>query len=165
MQFDQIVGKVGHLPFISIGNARYLYNLILEERLTRVLELGIAHGTATCYIAAANEELGGGTVTAVDLKNVNFRPTAEEQLERTGLNQFVELYRMQTGYSWFLHDEIKKLTKDGNCRPKNWTIDSGAFFCVDKILKEGGWIIFDDYYWTRVLRNPEVSATGRERCR
>ena len=31
--------------------------------------------------------------------------------------------------------------------PKNWTIDGFAFFLVDKMLKEGGWIIFDDYLW------------------
>lgn len=32
--------------------------------------------------------------------------------------------------------------------PKNWTIDGGAFFMVDKILKDDGWLIFDDYLWT-----------------
>jgi hypothetical protein len=32
--------------------------------------------------------------------------------------------------------------------PKNWTIDGAAFFMADKLMKAGGWIIFDDYDWT-----------------
>jgi predicted O-methyltransferase YrrM len=44
---------IGNVPFFSKGNAHFLYHLILEESLTNVLELGIAHGVATCYVAAA----------------------------------------------------------------------------------------------------------------
>ena len=32
--------------------------------------------------------------------------------------------------------------------PKNWTIDSSSFFLCNKILKDKGWIIWDDYSWT-----------------
>jgi hypothetical protein len=45
----------------------------------------------------------------------------------------------------------------GRCEPiydfcfidgaKNWTIDGCAFFLVDKLLKPGGWILFDDLNW------------------
>ena len=65
---------------------------------------------------------------------------------------------MQTGYTWFLHDNILRNTSHGICReeydlcvidgPKNWTIDGAAFFFADKLLKPRGWIIFDDYDWT-----------------
>jgi len=151
---------VKDVPFIKPINARYLYDLILKEKLTRILELGIGLGTATCTMAAALDELGGGKITAVDLIEAKsiFNPSAEEQLGKSRLSHLVQISRMQTGYTWFLHDEIKRLTENDLCQPeydlcvidgpKNWTIDGCAFFLVDKVLKENGWIIFDDYQWT-----------------
>jgi predicted O-methyltransferase YrrM len=171
MKFDEIASIVGKVPFISRKNSRYLYDLILRERLTSLLELGIAHGTATCFMAAALQELGEGTVTAVDLIEAadSFRPSAEEQLERAGLTDFARVVRTQTGYTWFLHDEIARNTADGMCRevydlciidgPKNWTIDGAAFFFVDKLLKLNGWIIFDDYHWTYASANAIRDST------
>lgn len=158
MKFEDVRGRVGRVPFISPQHARELHEMILCERPAQILELGIAHGTATCYMAAALEEIGEGRITAVDLKGTEFSPSAEEQLESCGLTPLVDVVRMQTGYSWFLHDEIRRQTTAGECHPKydlciidgpkNWTIDGGAFFLVDKLLRPGGWIIFDDYDWT-----------------
>ncbi len=147
------------------------FELILRERLTNILELGIAHGTATCYMAAALQELGEGSITSVDLIEVKdtFKPSAEEQLEKTGLSDFATVRRMQTGYTWFLHDEIANNTKDNVCDevydlciidgPKNWTIDGAAFFFVDKLLKKNGWIIFDDYDWTYAAASSRLDST------
>lgn len=171
MEFDEISSFVGRTPFISKSNARYLYEMILKEKPTNILELGIAHGKATCYMAAALQELGSGSITAVDLIEVKdrYKPSAEEQLEKTGLADFVTIRRMQTGYTWFLHDEIAKNTKNNECNaiydlciidgPKNWTIDGAAFFFVDKLLKKDGWVIFDDYYWTYAEADNRREAT------
>ena len=71
MDFEKINKIVKGVPYISFRNARYLYNLILRERLSNILELGIAHGTATCYMAAAIDELGTGKTTSVDLRKKN----------------------------------------------------------------------------------------------
>lgn len=160
MKFEKIEAKLSGIPFISKGNARYLYDLIIENGISDILELGIAHGTATCYMAAALSARGGGKITAVDLKAVknSFNPSAEHQVDTFGFSDFVEVHRMKTGYTWFLHDEIQRATKDGICvprydlciidGPKNWTIDGAAFFMADKLLRDGGWLIFDDYSWT-----------------
>ena len=98
VKFDEIHSLVGNVPFISKDNARYLYNMIIKGKLTQILELGIAHGTATCYMAAALQELGEGVVTSVDLIEVKdeFAPSAEEQLERTGLATYANVVRMKT---------------------------------------------------------------------
>jgi predicted O-methyltransferase YrrM len=145
--------------------------MIIREKLANILELGIAHGTATCYMAAAIEERGDGRITAVDLLEAEalFKPSPEEQLAKANLAHFVKIVRMQTGYTWFLHDEIKRLTTKDVCRqeydlciidgPKNWTIDGCAFFLVDKLLKENGWIIFDDYLWTYAEADSRRDAT------
>lgn len=164
MKFEKVHSIVRDIPFINERKAKYLYDMIVRERIRHVLELGIAHGKATCYIAAALEEGQqeglDGEVTAVDLIEAKdeFEPSAEELVEQTGLDRWVNIVRMQTGYNWFLHDMIARQTKKDRCEecfdlciidgPKNWTIDGAAFFFVDKLLVEGGKIIFDDYNWT-----------------
>lgn len=158
MKFDDIFALVGHVPYTSKDHGKYLYDLILEQQLTDILELGIAHGTATCFMAAALQELGRGCVTAVDLIDVHFQPTAEAQLKKTGLDAYAKVVRMKSGYTWFLHDEIARHTTQDRCEevydlciidgPKNWTIDGAAFFFADKLLRKDGWMIFDDYNWT-----------------
>ncbi len=173
MRFEEIAAIVAGVPFISKINARYLYDMIVRERLTNILELGVAHGTATCYMAAALQEIGGGSITAVDLieNEDRFKPSPEEQLRAGGLAEFARVIRMQTGYTWFLHDEIKRQTTGAICNeiydlciidgPKNWTIDGASFFFVDKLLKKNGWLIFDDYQWTyaRAGRRRQRDAT------
>jgi predicted O-methyltransferase YrrM len=169
MKFDEVQRIVGRVPFITPQHARELHGMIVRERMERILELGIAHGTATCTMAAALEELGRGKVTAVDLQDVTFAPSAEEQLARCGLSAYAEVVRMKTGYTWFLHDEIRRQTVNGTCQPaydlciidgpKNWTIDGCAFFLADKLLRPGGWIIFDDYAWTYARADGARAAT------
>jgi predicted O-methyltransferase YrrM len=171
MKFEEIYTLVGHVPFISKDHGKYLYDLILEEKMTDILELGIAHGTATCYMAAALQELGRGGITAVDLiePQDQFSPTAEEQLKKTGLEKYAKVVRMKSGYTWFLHDEIVRNTRDDKCAevydlciidgPKNWTIDGAAFFFADKLLRKNGWMIFDDYNWTYAAASRSTPAT------
>jgi len=171
MKFEEIFSLVGHVPFISSANAKFIHKLIIEKKLLNILELGIAHGTATCYMAAALQEVGKGHITAVDLIETEnaFKPSVHEQLAKTGLTEFVKVVRMQTGYTWFLHDEIARNTKNDICNevydlciidgPKNWTIDGAAFFFVDKLLKKNGWIIFDDYNWTYASANDRRAST------
>ncbi len=160
MKFEEINSLIKGIPFIQENNAKKLYDTIIENKFKNCLELGFAHGVASCYIAAALDELGSGNLVSVDLiaAKVWQKPTIESLLEKTGLSKYVEVIRMQTGYTWFLHNEIAKNTKSNYCDPeydiciidgpKNWTIDGCAFFLVDKLLKENGWIIFDDYNFT-----------------
>ena len=171
MKFEEINSKLKEIPFISEDNAKLLYDLIVAEKRTSILELGIAHGTATCYMAAALDELGQGKITSVDLLETQseFKPSAEEQLVKTNLNDYAQIIREQTGYTWFLHNEIRQCTTNNVCEPKydlciidgskNWTIDGCAFFLVDKLLKEDGWIIFDDYQWTYANADQKREAT------
>jgi len=169
MKFDEIFRLVGHVPYTAKDHGKYLYDLILERQMTDILELGIAHGTATCYMAAALHELGRGCVTAVDLIDVSFTPTAEEQLKKAGLDAYANVVRMKSGYTWFLHDEIARNSVDDQCTevydlciidgPKNWTIDGAAFFFADKLLRKDGWMIFDDYNWTYASVSRESDAT------
>jgi predicted O-methyltransferase YrrM len=174
MKFADIAARVGHVPFIERPNAERLYNLILKERPQRILELGIAHGTATCYMAAALEELGGGLISAVDLIAAAdyFHPSAEAQLESVGLGRFAEVIRTKTGYNWFMHDNIARNTENGICQEeydlcvidgsKNWTSEGAAFFFADKLLKPNAWLIFDDYLWSAGWMEKAVGRTATD---
>lgn len=161
MKFEKVFQKIKDVPFIDFHNAKRIYSFILKNKPLNILELGIAHGTATCYMAAALDELGRGKIDCVDLESVKdwFVPTPEIQLESLGLEKYAEIYRMKTGYNWFLHNQIKSRSPVGKTcfpkydliiidGPKNWTIDSSSFFLSDKLLKKNGWIIWDDYSWT-----------------
>ena len=159
MKFSEAFKKLKNIPFISADNAKSLYNFVRKEKPSNVLELGIGHGTSSAYIAAALRKNGKGHLTCVDLEEVrnHFKPSAEELLNELGLNDVVKIFRMKSGYNWFLHNEIKQQTKGGNqyCEPKydliiidgpkNWTIDSSSFFLSDKLLKQKGWINFQPF--------------------
>jgi predicted O-methyltransferase YrrM len=171
MEFNYVANIVDKVPYISKTNANYIYDFIIENKIQNILELGIAHGTATCYMAAALNKLGAGKITAVDLQSVakDFKPSCEEQLKKCNLERYVEVHRMKTGYNWFLHNKIKENSINNKCEeeydlciidgPKNWIIDSSAFFLVDKLLKKGGFIIFDDYAWTYENANNKRDST------
>jgi predicted O-methyltransferase YrrM len=173
MLFKHVHNKVKEVPFISKENAKSLYDFIIKNRPINILELGFAHGTASCYIAAALDEIGEGRLVCVDLLEVeaHFKPSIESQLNALGLADYVDIHRMQSGYNWFLHNEIKTCTQaetnyctpkydliiiDG---PKNWIIDSSSFYLSDKLLKEDGWIIWDDYNWTYAQADTRREAT------
>lgn len=120
-------------------------------------------------MAAALDENGEGHLTCVDLLNADFQPTAEALLCKAGLAKWVSVYREHTSYTWFLKKRIEERTPTGGvCEPefdlcyidgpKNWTIDGAAFFMVDKLLKSGGWVIFDDLDWTYSAVAPSSSG-------
>lgn len=161
MKFEDVEQLISGVPYINPRNARKLYKFLVDNSdIKSVLELGFAHGTASCYIAAALDESSGGRLVSVDLMEARdiFKPSIEDLLSRTKLAGLIEIHREMTGYNWFLHNEIRSSTVDNICipkydlciidGPKNWTIDGAAFFLVDKLLKPNGWIIFDDYSWS-----------------
>jgi predicted O-methyltransferase YrrM len=157
MKFQVVNKYLDGIPYTAERNAETLYNFIIENRIKNVLELGFAHGKASCFIAAALDELGEGQVVCVDLLEASFTPSIEDLLQKTGLGEYVKVVREQTGYNWFLHNEIKASSENHQCAskydlciidgPKNWTIDGLAFFLADKLLNKNGWMIFDDYAW------------------
>jgi hypothetical protein len=95
-------------------------------------------------------------------------PNLESLLSRLGLANVVTIHREINSYTWFLKKKIAARSARGNCEPcydfcfidgaKNWTMDGLAFFLVDKLLRENGWILFDDYGFTyeKYLKRREV---------
>lgn len=158
MKLDKIKAIVKGIPYTLEERGENLYNYIVDNRPELCLELGFAHGVASCYIAAALHEIGAGKLVCVDLESsARLAPTLEDLTEKAGIRDFVEIHREANSYTWFLKKNIERRTENGVCQPeydfcfidgaKNWTIDGMAFFCVDKLLKQGGTLLFDDYQW------------------
>jgi predicted O-methyltransferase YrrM len=150
--------KINGIPFIRDNDSKYIFDFIIENNVKNALELGFAHGASSCYMAAA---LGhtGGKLTSVDLESAKnkFSPSISELIALFNFKNIVFHY-YKTGYNWFLHDALVKRKVGGKINPiydliiidgpKNWTIDSSAFFCCELLLKDGGAIIFDDVNWS-----------------
>jgi predicted O-methyltransferase YrrM len=171
MKFAKIMEIIDRVPFIQPENARLLFNTIVDGDRRDLLELGFAHGAATCVMAAALDELGDGHVVAVDLESARHwqRPSIEEMLVRAGLAEYVSVVRETTSYTWYLRNALRSRVDadlplecfdlciiDG---PKNWTIDGAAFAMADNLLRPGALLILDDVDWTYEAANAGRDAT------
>ncbi len=170
MDFDRAATELKGIPYTPAAKGRFFYNLVLERRPKRILELGFAHGVGTCYFAAAAEEIGNCEVHAVDLEqSASFEPKLEDLASRLKLDHLIRVERETSSYTWFLKRTIAEHTKDHVCvpqydlvfidGPKDWTNDGCAFFLADKLLRPEGTILFDDYSWS--YRGHEAQ-TGRK---
>jgi predicted O-methyltransferase YrrM len=143
----------------SPARGEELHRFVLEQRPERVLELGFAHGVSTVYVASALEANGNGRLTSVDNLSARDRdPLAAEMVSRAGLDHRVELVYEPSGYTWYLHRALREALREGNVlEPQfdfvfldgahTWDVDGLAFALVDRLLKPGGWLLFDDLDW------------------
>jgi predicted O-methyltransferase YrrM len=159
MEFDDVAHLVEGVPNMSPEQGRRIYDFILFHQMTDVLELGTAHGTSACYMAAALHKLGRGRVVTIDRPDAQQRdPNVFELLDRTGLKAFVEPVSNPSGYNWELMKMIQKRSRLERSEPRfdfcyidgahTWETDGFVFFLVEKLLRRGGWILFDDLDWT-----------------
>lgn len=157
MKFEEVRRHVEGVPFMSPEQGKILYDFVRSRKPADCLELGFAHGVSVCYVAAALQELGRGHVTAVDLEASQEwqQPSIEDLLDRTGLHDYVTVVREKTSYTWTLKKLLEQNPDPARIfdfcyidGPKNWTIDGLAFFLVDKLLRQDGWVLFDDLTWT-----------------
>ena len=119
MGFDRVDRHLKGLPFISSSRARSLYNFVVENGCRDILELGFAHGKSTCYLAAAVQELGSGSVVSMDKESARGRsPNLETLLEQTGLSSWVQPVYAARSFTWDLMKIIEKATANGRCRPR-----------------------------------------------
>ena len=154
MKIAKIKEKVEGIPHMTFTQAKTITNVILKNQFSNILELGFRHGVSTCYMAGALDDLGRGNITTIDLVNARkAQPSIDQLLSSLNLANFATVFYEPTSYIWRL---MKMLEEDPSPRfdfcyidgAHNWYTDGFAFFLVDKLLKLGGLIIFDDLYWT-----------------
>lgn len=167
MKFEQAHEVLEGVPHILTDNARKLYDFVLEGGVRDIIELGLAHGTSACYMAAALDERGVGRIVSLDLDEAKQRqPNMDEVAGKLGLRKYIEPMYGQTSYTWDLLKLVRQNTVDGVCRPvfdfafidgsHAWESDGLAFFLIDKLLKPGGWMLFDDLSWKFTLDRSQL---------
>ncbi|HEY2675413.1 MAG TPA: class I SAM-dependent methyltransferase [Steroidobacteraceae bacterium] len=126
---------------------------ILQHGLKNCLELGFAHGKTTAYMAHSTAKIGGKT-TAIDLESARTRtPNIYDALSLVKIDPSqVEIYFEPTSYTW----RMMKFLEDGRAGTfdfvfidgaHSWFVDGLAFCLADRLLRPGGWILFDDLNW------------------
>ncbi len=173
MKFDPVADIVDGIPHMSRRNGRRVYDHVIQNELHRVLELGTHHGVSTCYLGAAVDELGGGSVVTMDrLIAKNLEPNVEELLARTGLSHVVTAIYAERSFTWNLREMLAQpeppqfdfVFLDGG---HTWDVTGFSFFLVDRLLAPGGWLLFDDIQWSlakspSVRDKPETKALPEE---
>lgn len=144
---------------MSPEQGKIIYDFVRSSGFQNILELGFAHGTSTCYMAAALDDNGSGLITTIDRQSAKDRkPDISTLLAQTKLNKYVKYIFADTSYLWELMKIIESQTIQGVCQPifdfcfidgaHSWEVDGLAFFLAEKLLQPGGWILFDDLNWT-----------------
>jgi len=154
---------------------RRVYDHIVREGIRDVIELGTAYGVSASYMAAAVEETHGH-VTTIDRADFPYAPSARDVVGRAGLEDHVTFVRSNhSSYNWYLANEIaSRSDKHGNCEPAydfcyidgahDFHIDGLAFFLIAKLLRPGGWVLFDDLDWTfaNTSHTPPLALSAEE---
>lgn len=154
MRLEDVNSVVAGIPHMAPTQAAKIYEHFRHQRPMAVLELGFAHGVSSCYIAGALEETGGGHLTTIDRASARDRnPNIDALLNACGLTELVTVVLADTSYTWELMRFLERTPQprfdfvyiDG---AHLWEVDGFSFLLVDRLLKIGGWILFDDLNWT-----------------
>lgn len=148
---EEVKARIGSIPYMTLREGERITEFIRQHNLKDVLELGFCYGTSTCYLAAAVDSMGGTLTTVDHVRSRALRPDINDLLRMCDLETPVEIYFEPTSYTWRLMRFIEDAGRFDLCfvdGAHDWFTDGFAFFLVDKLLKPGGWIIFDDISWS-----------------
>jgi len=173
MRFRDIAVLVDGIPHMTPIEGRVVYDFVLKTRPQEILELGFCHGVSTCYMAAALQETGTGHILTIDNRFAqDNEPSIESLLERAALSAYVTPVYAHSTYVWELMRLIEEQSLEGVCRPRFdfcfndgahlWGVDGFAFFLVDKLLRSGGWVLFDDLSFSPGMDMPPDTAWVRD---
>jgi predicted O-methyltransferase YrrM len=155
--------RFGALPYMNTRKALSLGALIKREGLSSLLELGTFHGKSTAYMAAVLEATGRGKLVTIDRIDAEAKdPNVYQILRSLKLSHRVQVYLEHRSLTWRLMRLIEE--HEHPCfdfcyfdAGHSWDVTGYAFFLVDRLLKPGGWVIFDDLDWTyeRMIKSGE----------
>jgi predicted O-methyltransferase YrrM len=151
---EDVRRQFGELPYMTYLQACRLRDFLTKHSLKNCLELGFFHGLSSAYIAAALAANGGGHLTTVDLLSVRRKsPNIEDLLRQLSLTTTVTVVYEPRSYTWRLMKLIARgdLERFDFCYidgGHSWDVSGFGFFLVEKLLRPGGWVLFDDLNWT-----------------
>ncbi len=149
---NRIRETVADVQHMSPAQGETIFDFVLEHQPKDCLELGFGHGVSSCYIAGALRVLSQGKLTTVDIDAAKQRePRIEDLVRKLRLGRYVNPIFEPQSYTWFLMRAIERRRQFDFCfidGAHTWDTDGFAFFLVDRLLRPGGWIVFDDLDWS-----------------
>lgn len=147
--------KFPNLKYMKRKQADIIKDLIVKNNLSSLLELGTYQGKGTAYMATILEGRGGiGSVTTLDREDcLRMTPNVHQVISSLGLAHRVKVELHPRSFTITLMHMLEQ-----NPRPQfdfcyfdgahNWDGTGFSFLLVNKLLKPGAWVIFDDLDWT-----------------
>ncbi len=161
------LGDGGSAPmhvYIPREEGDYLYSLVRELKPAATVEVGMANGLSTLFIAQGLRDNDAGRHVAIDpFQSSDWRSAGMALLRRAGLESLVELREACS------HQALPQLEREG-LRAQFAFIDGAHLFdyaisdflCIDRILDVGGLIAFDDSDWPAIRCAIRFVLTNRE---
>jgi len=164
---EEVRARVGTLPYMLFRQATRLNDFLSAHELRNCLELGFYHGVSSAYIASILHANGGGHLTTIDLESAREKvPNIEELILDLGLANLITVFHEPRSYTW----RLMKLIEEGRSETFDfcyidgghfWDVTGFGFFLVEKLLRPGGWILFDDLDW-RAVKAADMHKTKGE---
>jgi predicted O-methyltransferase YrrM len=125
-----------------------LYNLIRACKPGRTLETGMAFGMSTLFICQALRDNGSGQHTAIDpYEESSYSSIGLLNIERAGLRELLRFYPSTAAEvlpRLLLEEERLDFAFIDGRHLFDWALLD--FFYIDKMLRVGGHIVFDDLW-------------------
>jgi predicted O-methyltransferase YrrM len=144
-------------PFpISLPQAegQALHELLLREKLERTLETGLGNGLSCLFFCQAHEVRGSGRHTAIDpWQSARFKSVGLLNAKRAGLDGRLRFFEAPA------HEVLPRLAAEGEVF--DFAFIDGRhvfdyvfvdFFHIDQLLREGGYLAFDDLFLPAVRK-------------
>lgn len=161
--FDGVTQLFSAVKRIDEERALILRELIRQSDARDILGIGFHQGKSSAYIAAILEDLGRGSLVAIEKRDpAAGKVNLAQLLSKTGLSHRVKAIQAHRSVTW----ELQKMIADGGgprfdfCHfdgNHTWDDAGFGFTLVNLLLRPGGVIVFTDIDWT-IDRSP---AMGR----
>ena len=131
-----------------------LYDLVFKEGLNRTLEVGMAYGLSTLFICQAHSDKRSGAHTAIDpFQGSSFRNIGLANVREAGLDGYL---RFHDAPSFEVLPALCRAGEvydfafiDGRHHFDYVLVD---FFYIDKLVRVGGYVVFDDLWLPQVRK-------------
>ena len=149
--------------YIPRDEGNLLYSIVRHLRPSATIEVGMANGLSTVFIAQGHRDNGEGRHIAIDpFQNSDWHGAGLVLVREAGLDRFVELREKPS------HQALPELEQEG-LRPSFVFIDGAHlldyvmadFLSTDRMLSVGGMIAFDDSDWPAVSQVIRFAIANR----
>lgn len=167
---EEVDRRYPDLEYMTLRQARAVRDIVLGNGLRNLLELGTFQGKSAAYMAAILEEAGQGRLVSLDMLGcLDHSPNVHEVLRTLGLAHRVEVRLHPRSLTMTLLAMLEREPRESfdSCYFDDahvWDVTGFAFLLVDRMLRPGAWVLFDDLDWTlarELTRVPVLAAQYR----